>query len=50
MSDTAARLQALDDQYTAAVNEAIAGDREDLIRQLVREYPEDAAEIVRDAA
>lgn len=50
MTDISARLQALDDQYTAAVNEAIAADRDELVDELAREYPEAAAEILRDAA
>lgn len=47
---TVRRLNALDDQYTAAVNEAIAEDRDDLIDQLVAEYPDAAAEIMADEA
>ena len=52
MSDaTARRLLELDQQYTAAVNAAIGEDRDDLVRQLVAEYPDAAAEIMRaDAA
>lgn len=47
---TVRRLNALDEQYTAAVNEAIAEDRDDLIRQLVSEYPDAAAEIMANEA
>lgn len=43
---TVNRLRALDEQYTAAVNQAIAEDRNDLVRQLVAEYPDAAAEIM----
>ena len=47
---TVRRLNALDEQYTAAVNEAIAEDRDDLIQQLVDEYPDAAAEIMNSEA
>ncbi len=47
---TVRRLNALDEQYTAAVNEAIAEDRDDLVRQLVAEYPDAAAEIITSEA
>lgn len=47
---TVRRLNALDDEYTAAVNEAIAEDRDDLVQQLVSEYPDAAAEIMRSEA
>jgi hypothetical protein len=42
--ETVRRLQALDDEYTAAVNTAIAEDRMDLVQRLADEYPEAAAE------
>src|SRR4051812_10041044 len=41
--ETVRRLQALDDEYTAAVNTAIAEDRMDLVQRLADEYPEAAA-------
>ncbi|MDT7710872.1 MAG: hypothetical protein QOG20_6479 [Pseudonocardiales bacterium] len=48
---TVRRLNALDEEYTAAVNAAIEEDREDLVRQLVAEYPDAAAQImISDAA
>jgi len=47
--ETVRRLQALDDEYTAAVNTAIAEDRMDLVQRLADEYPEAAAEVM-DAA
>lgn len=51
MSDAVVRrLQALDLEYTAAVNAAIEEDRDDLVRQLVADYPDAAAEIMADAA
>ena len=43
---TVRRLQALDEEYTAAVNAAIAEDRDDLVRVLAAEYPDAAAEII----
>jgi len=49
--ETVRRLQALDDEYTAAVNTAIAEDRMDLVQRLADEYPEAAAEVMdADAA
>ncbi|MCW2718214.1 hypothetical protein [Pseudonocardia sp.] len=48
---TVRRLNALDEEYTAAVNAAIEEDREDLVRQLVADYPDAAAQImISDAA
>ena len=44
--ETVRRLQALDDEYTAAVNTAIAEDRMDLVQRLADEYPEAAAEVM----
>jgi hypothetical protein len=48
--DTVRRLNALDQEYTAAVNSAVAEDRDDLIQQLVAEYPDAALEIMNDEA
>lgn len=48
--DTVRRLNALDNEYTEAVNAAIAEDREDLVQQLVSEYPDAALEIMSDEA
>jgi len=45
---TVRRLQALDEQYTAAVNAAVAEDRDDLVEQLAAEYPDAAAEIMEE--
>ncbi|GAA3243773.1 hypothetical protein GCM10017691_49010 [Pseudonocardia petroleophila] len=48
---TVARLQELEVSYTVAVNEAVAEDRDDLVRELVAEYPNAIAEaLTRDAA
>ena len=47
---TVRRLQALDEEYTAAVNAAIEEDRFDLVDALAAEYPDAAAEILEDAA
>lgn len=47
---TVARLRALDDEYTAAVNYAIAEDRDDLVLELAAEYPDAAAEIIGQEA
>jgi hypothetical protein len=48
--DTVRRLNALDQEYTAAVNSAVAEDRDDLIQQLIAEYPDAALEIMNDEA
>jgi hypothetical protein len=48
--DTVRRLNALDDEYTAAVNVAVAEDRDDLIQELVAEYPDAALEIMNNEA
>ncbi|GAA1304086.1 hypothetical protein ACQPZA_29940 [Pseudonocardia xinjiangensis] len=48
--DTVRRLNALDDEYTAAVNAAVAENRDDLIHQLVEEYPDAALEIMSNEA
>jgi len=47
---TVRRLNALDEQYTAAVNEAVAEDRDDLVRDLVAKYPDAAAQVMADEA
>jgi hypothetical protein len=49
---TVRRLLELDQEYTAAVNSAIAEDRGDLVAELADEYPDAAAEIMmrEDAA
>lgn len=49
-NETVRRLQALDEEYTAAVNVAVAEDRADVVEQLVDEYPDAAAEIMEAAA
>lgn len=43
---TVRRLNDLDEEYTYAVNAAIEENREDVVRQLVSEYPDAAAEIM----
>ena len=48
--DTVRRLRELDDDYTAAVNAAVAEDRDDLVRDLVARYPDAAAALLADAA
>jgi hypothetical protein len=47
---TVRRLQALDEEYTAAVNAAIEEGRDDLVQHLAAEYPDHAAEIMEAAA
>jgi hypothetical protein len=47
--DTVRKLLALDEAYTVAVNEAIAEDRDDLVRDLVDSYPDEAARIITAA-
>jgi hypothetical protein len=47
---TVRRLQALDEEYTAAVNAAIEEGREDLVQHLAAEYPDHAAEVMAEAA
>jgi hypothetical protein len=47
---TVQRLLALDAQYTSAVNSAVAEDRDDLVDELAAEYPDVAAQIIREDA
>ncbi|MGH8965784.1 MAG: hypothetical protein ACRDXB_10720 [Actinomycetes bacterium] len=48
---TVRRLQALEEEYTFAVNAAVGEDRDDLVDALVAEYPDVALEVLRgDAA
>ncbi len=47
---TVRRLLELDQEYTAAVNCAIAEDRDDLVDVLVDEYPDAAAQIMTEDA
>jgi hypothetical protein len=47
--ETVRRLQALDEEYTAAVNTAIAENRMDLVQHLADEYPDHAAEVIEAA-
>jgi hypothetical protein len=49
---TVRRLQALEEEYTFAVNAAIGENRDDLVEQLATEYPDAALEVLRhsDAA
>jgi hypothetical protein len=48
---TVSRLQELEVSYTVAVNEAVAEDRDDLVRELVAEYPNAiAVALSQDAA
>lgn len=48
MKDTTVqRLKALDEQYTAAVNYAIAEDRDELVQQLADEYPDAVVEVIQ---
>lgn len=47
---TVQRLRELEDEYTAAVNFAIAEDRDDLVAELAAEYPDAAAQVIAEAA
>lgn len=47
---TVRRLRELDDEYTSAVNFAVAEDRNDLIAQLAAEYPDAVAQVIADEA
>ena len=48
---TVRRLQALEEEYTFAVNAAVGEDRDDLVEQLVGDYPDAALEVLlRDDA
>ena len=47
--ETVRRFQALDEEYTAAVNTAIAEDRMDLVQRLADVYPDRAAEVMEAA-
>ncbi|WP_300010653.1 hypothetical protein [Pseudonocardia sp.] len=47
---TVRRLQELEAAYTVAVNEAVAEDREDPVRELVAEYPDAASRVINGAA
>ncbi len=44
------RLRMLADDYTEAVNRAIAEDREDLVERLAAEYPDAALRVLTEAA
>lgn len=43
---TVSRLRELEAAYAEAVNEAVAEGRDDLIRELVAEYPDAAAQVI----
>jgi hypothetical protein len=43
---TVRRLQALEDEYTFAVNAAIGENRDDLVEVLAAEYPDAALELL----
>jgi hypothetical protein len=47
---TVRRLQALEEEYTFAVNAAIGENRDDLVEQLANEYPDVALEVLRSDA
>jgi len=48
---TVRRLEALEGEYVASVNAAVAEDRDDLIAELVAEYPDAALRVMHgDAA
>jgi hypothetical protein len=47
---TVRRLLALDEEYTAAVNAAVAENRDDLVWELAAEYPDAAAKIMSEEA
>lgn len=44
------RLSALQDQYTEAVNAAVAEGRDDLVSELVADYPDAALRLLVDPA
>jgi hypothetical protein len=51
MNDTTVRrLQALEEEYTFAVNAALGENRDDLVELLAAEYPEAALDIMADEA
>jgi hypothetical protein len=51
MNDTTVRrLRELGDEYTALVNAAVAEDRDDLVRELVEQYPDAVAAVLAEAA
>jgi hypothetical protein len=47
---TVRRLQALEEEYTFAVNAAIGENRDDLVEQLATEYPDAALDVLRSDA
>jgi hypothetical protein len=47
---TVRRLQALEEEYTFAVNAAIGENRDDLVEQFTAEYPDAALEVLRSDA
>jgi len=47
---TVRRLQALEEEYTFAVNAAVGENRDDLVEQLVSDYPDAALEVLRSDA
>ena len=48
---TVRRLQALEEEYTFAVNAAVGENRDDLLDELTADYPDAALDILRtDAA
>jgi hypothetical protein len=47
---TVRRLQALEEEYTFAVNAAVGENRDDLVEQLANEYPDAALEVLRSDA
>ncbi len=49
-NEITAQLEALDELYTTRVNEAVAEDRDDLIRTLVAEYPDAVAQVLAKRA
>jgi hypothetical protein len=47
---TVRRLQALEEEYTFAVNAAVGEDRFDLVDALVSDYPDAAMEVLHNDA
>lgn len=47
---TVRRLQALEEEYTFAVNAAVGENRDDLVEQLANEYPDAALQVLRSDA
>jgi hypothetical protein len=49
-TDIEARLVALHEEYTSAINEAIGEGRDELVNQLAAEFPDAALELMSGGA